>query len=144
MNQTIFEGIRGDNKNFIVLLYDFDLCQNSTHGKLHSSKAEQCANSKWHPFLILILKFFAIWMGQIQFNCTTKWFLCSPSGNGKAELLRTKIDPISYFCWIWYAGLLGRWDKWLMSDVPIIFFVISCKTLSKNSFNSFNLFFIAL
>ena len=42
MNQTIFGGIRGDNKNFIVLLYDFDLCQNSTHGKLHSSKAEQC------------------------------------------------------------------------------------------------------
>ena len=43
MNQTIFEGIRGDNENFIVLLYDFDLCQNSAHVKLHSSKAEQCA-----------------------------------------------------------------------------------------------------
>ena len=43
MNQTIFEGIRGDNKNSIVLLYDFDLCQNSAHVKLHSSKAEQCA-----------------------------------------------------------------------------------------------------
>ena len=42
MNQTIFEGIRGDNENFIVLLYDFDLCQNSAHVKLHSSKAEQC------------------------------------------------------------------------------------------------------
>ena len=43
MNQTIFEGIRGDNKNLIVLLYDFDLCQNSAHVNLHSSKAEQCA-----------------------------------------------------------------------------------------------------
>ena len=46
MNQTIFEGIRGDNKNFIVLLYDFDLCQNSAHVKLHSSKAEQCTEVK--------------------------------------------------------------------------------------------------
>ena len=45
MNQTIFEGIRGDNENFIVLLYDFDLCQNSAHVKLHSSKAEQCVSS---------------------------------------------------------------------------------------------------
>ena len=42
MNQSIFEGIRGDNENFIVLLYDFDLCQNSAHVKLHISKAEQC------------------------------------------------------------------------------------------------------
>ena len=49
MNQTIFEGIRGDNKNFIVLLYDFDLCQNSTHGKLHNSKAEQCAIDSQEP-----------------------------------------------------------------------------------------------
>ena len=46
MNQTIFEGIRGDNENFIVLLYDFDLCQNSAHVKLLSSKAEQCAYSE--------------------------------------------------------------------------------------------------
>ena len=46
MNQAIFEGIRGDNKNFIVLLYDFDLCQNSAHVKLHSSKAEQCVEVK--------------------------------------------------------------------------------------------------
>ena len=45
MNHTIFEGIRGDNENFIVLLYDFDLCQNSAHIKLHSSKAEQCTCS---------------------------------------------------------------------------------------------------
>ena len=52
MNQTIFEGIRGDNENFIVLLYDFDLCQNSAHVKLHSSKAEQCglANSFFYFF----------------------------------------------------------------------------------------------
>ena len=46
MNQAIFEGIRGDNKNFIALLYDFDLCQNSAHVKLHSSKEEQCAKVK--------------------------------------------------------------------------------------------------
>ena len=47
MNQTIFEGIRGDNENFIVLLYDFDLCQNSAHVKLHSSNAEQCEKVKY-------------------------------------------------------------------------------------------------
>ena len=37
---------KGDNENFIVLLYDFDLCQNSAHVKLHSSKEEQCAKVK--------------------------------------------------------------------------------------------------
>ena len=52
MNQTIFEGIRGDNENFIVLLYDFDLCQNSAHVKLHSSKAEQCDMESLHQVSI--------------------------------------------------------------------------------------------
>ena len=56
MNQTIFEGIRGDNKNFIVLLYDFDLCQNSTHGKLHSSKVEQCVALAREYFIYVLSK----------------------------------------------------------------------------------------
>ena len=57
MNQSIFEGIRGDNENFIVLLYDFDLCQNSAHVKLHSSKAEQCepVKSSRNTRLLLII-----------------------------------------------------------------------------------------
>ena len=37
MNSPIFEGIGRDNENFIFLYYDFDLCQNSTHGKVHSN-----------------------------------------------------------------------------------------------------------
>ena len=42
---------------------------------------------------------------------------------------------------IWYAGLLGRWEKGLVhqaSDVPnIIFFMKSCIILCKNPFNYF-------
>ena len=50
---------------------------------------------------------------------------------------------------IYYAGLLRWWYKWIVdqaSDVPsiIIFFMISCKILCKNPFNSFSYFFIKL
>ena len=50
---------------------------------------------------------------------------------------------------IWFAGLLGRWDKQLIhqsSDVPsiIFFFIKSCKILCKNPFNLFFYFFIKL
>jgi hypothetical protein len=43
---------------------------------------------------------------------------------------------------IYYAGLLGRWNKRIVdqaSDIPsiIIFFMISCKILCKNPFNLF-------
>jgi hypothetical protein len=41
MNSPIFLGIRRDNENFIVLYYDFDLSQNSTHDKVNSSKDGQ-------------------------------------------------------------------------------------------------------
>ena len=52
MNSPIFEGIRRDNENFIVLYYDFDLHQNSTHGKVHISKEEQCVVSKFNLGLL--------------------------------------------------------------------------------------------
>ena len=48
----IFEGIRRDNENFIVLYYDFDLHQNSTYGKVHISKEEQCVVSKFNLGLL--------------------------------------------------------------------------------------------
>ena len=49
---------------------------------------------------------------------------------------------------IYYAGLLGRWNKRIVdqeSELPsIFFFMISCKILCKNPFNLFSYFFIKL